>query len=105
MPQIRFFAERREEVEEVLRSIGAGEIPQVRVYNKIDRSGQQAEVLFDESGKASRAFVSALDGQGVDALLDAVAEKLAGERVRRWIQLPGKDARTAGQPVRNGCRL
>ena len=88
-----YHAERREEVERVLKSIGAGEIPVINVYNKIDRTGQCAEAQRDENGQVKRLFLSARYGQGLDGLKQAIHDKLAGERVRCWIQLEGKDAR------------
>jgi GTP-binding protein HflX len=98
-----FYAERREEVEEVLGSVGAGEIPMLRVYNKIDRMARQPGVQRDESGKAVKASVSALKGQGVPELQEAVCETLAGERVHSWIQLDGKNARLRAQLFEMGA--
>jgi GTP-binding protein HflX len=65
----------------------------IRVYNKIDRIEREARVQRDESGMATRVFVSARLGTGVDALQEAVCERLAGKRVCNWIRLAGKDAR------------
>jgi GTP-binding protein HflX len=98
-----FHAERREEVEAVLESIGAAEIPVVEVYNKIDRVPEltaSATAAADrENGDAGRArmFVSALTGAGLEALRETVEQRLSGHRVRRWIRLQGKDARLRAQ--------
>ena len=93
-----FHAERREEVLEVLQSIGADEIPVIEVYNKIDlvtADGQPsaASTVHDEQGKVRKAFVSALTGLGLEPLRQAIDEYLSGQRIRRWIHLDGKDAR------------
>ena len=88
-----FHAERRDEVDEVIASIGAGEIPTVRVYNKIDLTDRDAGLETNDAGLAERAFVSALTGAGLESLVAAIDDRLSGERVRRWIRLDGKDAR------------
>ena len=46
-------AERIAQVNEVLASIGAEGLPQIAVYNKIDRSGEAPRVEFDADGCCS----------------------------------------------------
>jgi GTP-binding protein HflX len=92
-----FSAERRDEVDEVLTSIGADEIPIIRVYNKIDRLGREAGIQRDGSNVISQVSVSALTGSGVAELQTAMCERLAGSRVRSRIQLDGKNARLRAQ--------
>lgn len=60
-------------VEEVLASLGAGDIPCIRVYNKAD----QAEGPLPQDGVA----ISALKGTGLEGLLVAV-EKALGSRYK-----------------------
>jgi len=79
--------EQREEVERVLHEIGAAEVPQVLVYNKLDRldAASRPEVLVDaiegERGvRTPRVFVSALDGEGLDALRAAIADALVASQ-------------------------
>ena len=67
----------------MLHEIGADEVPQVLVYNKLDRLdvAQRPESLVDaiegEHGvRTPRVFVSALDGEGLDALRQAIADAL-----------------------------
>jgi GTP-binding protein HflX len=93
----QFRTERRDEVDEVLESIGAADIPSIRVYNKIDRTGQAVNVQRGDGGQVERVSVSALEDRGLDELLDAVKERLAGNRVRRWIELSPRDARLRAQ--------
>lgn len=88
-----FHAERREEVDEVIAEIGADGLPVIRVYNKIDLTDQAPGVQPGLDGVVDRAFVSALTGQGLDALLEAIEQRLSGQRIRRWIRLDGRDAR------------
>jgi GTP-binding protein HflX len=88
-----FHGERREEVEEVLDSIGAGEIPAIRVNNKIDRTGQAERVDRDDAGRPAAVMISAAKNIGLDALKDAISEHLARDRVNCWIELDGSAGR------------
>ena len=74
-------AEQMKEVERVLGEIGAGEVNQVVVFNKIDRldETERPRVLSDsiELGggrRVQRIFVSAVSGEGLDALRQCIAE-------------------------------
>jgi GTPase len=71
--------EQIEQVNEVLREIGADHVPQILVWNKIDAAGLEPGVERDEYDKISRVFISAQSGAGLDLLRDAIAEAaLAG---------------------------
>ena len=73
------------EVNKVLGEIGAQNVPQVLVYNKIDLAndgrGIAPGVERDEYGKIFRIRVSARTGAGLAGLRSAIAE-LAPERMR-----------------------
>jgi GTP-binding protein HflX len=66
--------EQIEQVNEVLREIGADHIPQILVWNKIDAAGLEPGVERDEYDKISRVFISAQSGAGLDLLRDAIVE-------------------------------
>ena len=79
--------EQMAEVQRVLAEIGAQDVPQVLVFNKLDRldSGQQPRALRDligvESGRPlPRVFVSAVDGTGLDVLRGMLSEAVAASR-------------------------
>ena len=62
-------------VNTVLAEIGAAGVPQVLVYNQIDRvPGMEPEVMRDPYGKILNIKVSAHTGAGIDLLRDALAE-------------------------------
>jgi len=85
--------ERIEQVDEVLNEIGAGDIPQLLVFNKIDRI-EGAEPRHDHPGEGrQRVWLSARDGIGMDELRDAVAEALALRHVVGEVRLPSRAAR------------
>ena len=71
--------EQIEQVNEVLREIGADHIPQILVWNKIDAAGLEPGVERDEYDKISRVFISAHSGAGLDLLRDAIVEAARAE--------------------------
>jgi GTPase len=64
-------------VNQVLAEIGAQQIPQILVMNKIDRTRLPARVERDECGRISRIWVSAKTGEGVDGVRLALEEYAA----------------------------
>jgi GTP-binding protein HflX len=66
-----------EDVDKVLAEIGASAIPQVLVWNKIDRNGAQPGVDRDEYARIRRVRLSAKTGDGVDGLRRALIEAAA----------------------------
>ena len=80
--------ERIEQVNAVLTEIGAGELPQLQVFNKIDRLQLAPAIDRDADGMVTRVWISAASDQGLDLLAAAVAERL-DQRVRRvQLRLP-----------------
>ncbi|HYR05622.1 MAG TPA: GTPase HflX [Gallionella sp.] len=65
------------EVNKVLAEIGAADIPQVLVFNKIDLQDVPPSVQRDDYGKIVRVFLSARSGAGLDGLRLALAEAKA----------------------------
>ncbi len=68
------------EVDKVLAEIGAGDVPQLLVYNKIDMTGASPGVEKGEYGKLQAVRVSAKTGAGLDDLRRALAEILLMEQ-------------------------
>ena len=58
----------------MLTEIGAGDVPQIMVMNKIDLTRAEAAVQRDDYGKIGRVFLSARTGEGLGLLRDALAE-------------------------------
>jgi GTP-binding protein HflX len=79
--------EQIEAVRRVLGEIGAGDIPEVLVLNKIDRVGgsERARLARRYAGSVS---VSALTGEGVDGLLQTLEEALPHPPVEVTLQVP-----------------
>ena len=91
--------ERIEQVREVLKSIGAGELREMLVFNKIDLMGAETDpvpgadpglgprILQGPEGVASQAWVSAVSGAGLEELRAAVAHAVRPNQVRRTLHL------------------
>ncbi len=76
-----------EQVEEVLAEIGAAELPELRVYNKIDLLGMEPRIDRDDHGKPVAVWLSAQTGQGVELLMEAISDALGREMVAGKLQL------------------
>ncbi len=111
--------ERIRDVESVLAEIGADELPQVLVYNKVDLlpdDGAESEgpdsdgaadgvpratsvpaegyrLDYIDGGELPRAWVSAHTGAGLDGLRRAIGERLGAERVCAELALPASAGR------------
>jgi len=76
------------EVNKVLAEIGAQNIPQIVIYNKIDLQGLEAGVKRDEYGKIISIHLSAKTGAGLADLRAALAEvrdaPLPEAQVKEW---------------------
>ena len=65
------------DVEAVLAEIQADGLPQLVVFNKLDLLEQPARILRNESGTPTAVYLSAVTGEGVDLLFDAIRERLS----------------------------
>ncbi|MCK0107017.1 ribosome rescue GTPase HflX [Marinobacter sp. S0848L] len=83
-----------EQVENVLLEIGADEVPQLQVFNKIDLLDDFApRIDRNEEGIPVRVWVSAITGEGMDLLFDAVVERLAEDVVHHFVLLGPADGK------------
>jgi len=79
--------ERIEQVREVLRGIGAGEIRELVVLNKIDLSEEKPRIVQGADGVAARVSASAVTGAGLPGLREALAHAVRPNQVRRTLHL------------------
>jgi len=139
--------DRIEDVQRVLEEIGAADVPQILVYNKIDRIragvpaglghqtaggisannlvGQDQEAVIPEEdlplgeneagvnrrraridsvdgGRVQRVWVSAVTGEGLDLLREAITRALQHDRVHRWVQVPESAGRLRARLFASG---
>jgi GTP-binding protein HflX len=81
------------EVQAVLTEIGAEEIPQLQVYNKLDLLEMAPRIDRDEEGKPQRVWLSAATGEGTDLLLKAIAELVGEDMMTAELNLPPAEGR------------
>lgn len=76
------------QVNQVLTEIGADKVPQILIYNKIDRFNHSPHSERDAEGKHTQIWLSALKGDGLNYLLEAMAEQLNKNIVHHWLRVP-----------------
>jgi len=83
-------ADRRRQVEFVLESIGAGAVPCIQVYNKIDKVPARA-VRSLNGANSAKVWVSAETREGLIELTEAIRTQCLGPPVTKRLQLgPGQ---------------
>jgi len=85
--------ERIAQVDEVLNEIGAGDLPQLLVFNKIDRLEGVPPRVDRPGEERHRAWVSARAGQGLDLLRGALGEALQLRHIAGELRIAPQDAR------------
>jgi GTP-binding protein HflX len=90
-------AEQMTEVDRVLDDIGAGSVPRLIVFNKIDASSRAPAIERDPCGRIAAVSVSAKTGQGLDLLRDAIVE--LAQRAREAAHPESTSAWTAAAAV------
>lgn len=86
-----------EAVAEVLDEIGAGEIPSLKIMNKIDLMGLPARIDRDDTGQPVAVWLSAQSGEGVDLLLQAIAERVGRDMIHQTYSMAGIDVAASGR--------
>ncbi len=91
------------EVEKVLDEIDASDVPQLQIFNKIDLIPEcEPHLQRDAEGKPVRVWLSAKTGAGVDLLLQAIAELLAGSLAATTLVLEPRHTRLRSQLYAKG---
>ena len=98
------YLEYTDQVNEVLDEIGAGEVPQLIVCNKIDRlEGVVPKIDRDDTGRPIRVWISAQEGLGIDLLKNALTECLQREMVEYQLKVPPNEGRLRGMLYNLNC--
>jgi GTP-binding protein HflX len=79
--------ERLEQVRGVLRGIGAGDLPELVVFNKIDLLGEAPRILDDANGVPLQAWISASGSEGLIELRAAIARAVRPHQVKRTLHV------------------
>ena len=93
-----------EAVDRVLTDIGAGDVPQLTVMNKIDAFDDiSPRIDRDELGKPTRVWLSAQTGQGVALLFEALSEILAVYVRNLQLEIPPEQGKLRAALYQLGC--
>ncbi|MFA1750663.1 ribosome rescue GTPase HflX [Xanthomonas campestris] len=90
--------ERIHQVDEVLQAVGTGDLPQLLVFNKIDKI-EGAEVRHDaqdgipDQARRERVWISARDGRGLEELQRALGHRLDLRHITGSLRLPASAGR------------
>jgi GTP-binding protein HflX len=76
------------QVDAVLADIGAQGIPQIVVYNKIDRLELAPRIDRDADGRVTAVWISAAESSGLADLEQAITERLARATRRARLLIP-----------------
>ena len=75
------------EVELVLSEIGAGELPVLLVYNKVDLLEQAPRIIRNNEGTPIAVYLSAQNGYGLSLLEDALRERLQEDMFEASVEI------------------
>lgn len=82
------------EVDEVLDTIGAKDVPRILVYNKIDLlENMQPKIDRDDTGQIKRVFISATANMGLELLILALQEALNKDVIEKDVLLTPMQAK------------
>jgi len=79
--------QRVRQVNSVLKQLDADQVPQIRVYNKIDKLDRQPRMTNNRQGEGRAVWLSAVSGQGLPLLKDAIVNRLRRKTSERTIHL------------------
>jgi len=86
--------EQMTQVNAVLKEIGADEIPQIEIYNKIDLMPEHpARLDEDEDGQVHRAWCSAQTGDGLELIKKALDQRFSADQLHEWVRVPASNGR------------
>ena len=97
--------QRVRQVNSVLKQLDADKVPQIRVYNKIDRLDRAPRVTNNRAGEGRAAWLSAATGEGIPLLLDAIGERLRRKTVRGVMHLEAAQGRQRAKLFEIGAVL
>jgi GTP-binding protein HflX len=89
-------------VEKVLRELGAENTPCVLVLNKLDRLPRDQRTTL---AREDQCVISARTGEGVDRLVDLIAEQLKEQRERVCVRIPAGRGDLLARLYRDGTVL
>lgn len=85
--------QRVRQVNAVLKQLDADRVPQIRVYNKIDKLDRKPRVTNNLRGEGRAVWLSAATGEGIPLLLESIGDRLRKKKVQGIIRLQPQQGR------------
>jgi GTP-binding protein HflX len=85
--------QRVRQVEAVLKELDAHRVPQIRVYNKIDKLDREPRRTTNRQGEGRAVWLSAVTGEGIPLLLESIGDRLRKKKVCGSIRLRADQGR------------
>jgi len=80
--------DRIEDVKDVIEEMGAGEVPMIEVWNKIDlMEDVEPRIDYGDDGLPKRVWLSSVTGAGVEELFTAITDFFRQYKVSSWISV------------------
>ena len=97
--------QRVRQVNSVLKQLDADQVPQIRVYNKIDKLDRQRRMTNNRHGAGRAVWLSAVTGEGLPTLKTAIANRLRQKTTYRTIRLQPDQGRQRAKLFELGAVL
>ena len=97
--------QRVRQVNSVLQQLDADQVPQIRVYNKIDKLDRQPRMTRNLSGEGRAVWISATTGEGLPLLKEAIARRLQQKTVHHYMRLDPSQGRQRAKLFELGAVL
>jgi len=97
--------QRVRQVNSVLKQLDADQVPQIRVYNKIDKLDREPRVTNNRLGEGRAVWLSAVTGEGLPLLKEAIANRLRQKTTHCTIHLEPAQGRLRAKLFELGAVL
>jgi GTPase len=97
--------QRVRQVNSVLKQLDADQVPQIRVYNKIDKLDREPRMTNNRHGEGRAVWLSAISGDGLPMLKEAIANRLRQKTTHRTIHLQPAQGRQRAKLFELGAVL
>ena len=85
--------QRVRQVNSVLKELDADRVPQIRVYNKIDKLDRTPKMTNNLRGEGRAVWLSAVTGDGIPLLLSSIGDRLRPKKVYGKLRLRAEQGR------------
>jgi len=95
--------QRIKQVNNVLKQLEADKVPQLRVYNKIDKLSYMPKLTKRVNGSGRAAWISAMKGDGLDLLMDGISSFFARNLLSGSIELSNNQGKQRAKLFQMGA--